>query len=58
MEFGRKQMAEFAIAAILAFLANLASWGWLMGKGEWLLGTAIALGVVAFVSFFALAFGW
>lgn len=58
MEFGRKQMAEFAIAAISAFLANLASWGWLMGKGEWLLGAAIALGMVAFVSFFALVFDW
>ena len=51
-------MVEFAIAAISAFLANLASWGWLMGKGEWLLGAAIALGVVAFASFFAIVFDW
>ena len=51
-------MVEFAIAAISAFLANLASWGWLMGKGEWLLVAAIVCAIIALVSFFAIVFDW
>ena len=58
MEFGSKQMVEFAIAAISAFLANLASWGWLVGKGEWLLGAAIVCAIISLVSFFAIVFDW
>lgn len=58
MEFGSKQMVEFAIAAISAFLANLASWGWLVGKGEWLLVVAVVCAVIALVSFFAIVFDW
>lgn len=58
MEFGRKQMVEFAIAAVFAFVANLASWGWLLGRGEWLLGVAVVCAIVAFASFFAIVFDW
>ena len=58
MEFGSKQMVEFAIAAISAFLTNLASWGWLVGKGEWLLVAAIVCAIIAFASFFAIVFDW
>ena len=58
MEFGSKQMVEFAIAAISAFLANLASWVWLVGKGEWLLVAAIVCAIIAFASFFAIVFDW
>lgn len=58
MEFGSKQMVEFAIAAISAFLANLTSWGWLVGKGEWLLVAAVVCAVIALVSFSAIVFDW
>lgn len=58
MEFGIKQMVEFTIAAISAFLANLVGWGWLVGKGEWLLVAAVVCAVIALVSFFAIVFDW
>ena len=58
MEFGSKQMVEFAIAAISAFLANLASWGWLVGKGEWLLVAAVVCAIISLISFFAIIFDW
>ena len=58
MEFGSKQMVEFAIAAISAFLANLTSWGWVVGKGEWLLGAAVVCAGLALVAFFAIVFDW
>lgn len=58
MEFGSKQMVEFAIAAISAFLTNLASWGWLVGKGEWLLVAAVVCAIISLVSFFAIVFDW
>ena len=58
MEFGNKQMVEFSITAISAFLANLMSWGWLVGKGEWLLVAAVVCAVIALISFFAIVFDW